>query len=250
MTSSFNIIGVMSGTSVDGLDLCYVSFNKDFLSNYKIICSETIDYPSNLKTNLINAINLDDTKLKELDFKLSDENVMEFFLEYDKHNKENKVRIVTDYGNIEIQLFDNTKFHRSNFIYLTKKNYFEGTQFYRVINNFVIQAGNSDNRKISQKRKKIGRYLLPNDLDKGYSHKRGMVSMPSSLVDNPYKMASPYEFFIVQSREGAHHLDGNYTVFGKVTTGMNTVDKIAATPTDNLDWPLKNIYIKRVEIIE
>ncbi len=187
---------------------------------------------------------------KENNFKLSDKNVMEFFLEYEKHNKENKVRIVTDYGDIELQLFENTKFHRSNFIYLTKKNYFEGTQFYRVINNFVIQAGNSDNRKISQKRKKIGRYLLPNDLDKGYSHKRGMVSMPSSLIDNPYKMASPYEFFIVQSIEGAHHLDGNYTVFGKVTKGMNTVDKIAATPTDNLDWPLKNIYIKRVEIIE
>ena len=191
------------------------------------------------------------TKIKkEEKFKLSDENVMEFFLEYDKHNKENLVRIVTDYGNIEIQLFDNTKFHRSNFIYLTKKNYFEGTQFYRVINNFVIQAGNSDNRKVSQKRKKIGRYLLPNDLDKGYSHERGMVSMPSSLVDNPYKMASPFEFFIVQSKNGAHHLDGDYTVFGKVISGMNTVDKIAATPTDNLDWPLQNIYIKRVEIIE
>jgi len=183
-------------------------------------------------------------------FKLSDENVMEFFLEYDRHNKENKVRIVTDYGNIEMRLFNNTKFHRSNFIYLTKKNYFEGTQFYRVINNFVIQAGNSDNRKISQKRKKIGRYLLPNDLDKGYSHKRGMVSMPSSLVDNPYKMASPFEFFIVQSKNGAHHLDGSYTVFGKVISGMDTVDKIASTPTDNLDWPLQNIYIKRVEIIE
>ena len=187
---------------------------------------------------------------KEEKFKLSDENVMEFFLEYDKHNKENLVRIVTDYGNIEIQLFDNTKFHRSNFIYLTKKNYFEDTQFYRVINNFVIQAGNSDNKKISQKRKKIGRYLLPNDLEKGYSHERGMVSMPSSLVDNPYKMASPFEFFIVKSKNGAHHLDGDYTVFGKVMSGMNTVDKIAATPTDNLDWPLQNIYIKRVEIIE
>ena len=187
---------------------------------------------------------------KELDFKLSDENVMEFFLEYDKHNKENKVRIVTDYGNIEIQLFDNTKFHRSNFIYLTKKNYFEGTQFYRVINNFVIQAGNSDNRKISQKRKKIGRYLLPNDLDKGYSHKRGMVSMPSSLIDNPYKMASPFEFFIVQKKDGAHHLDGNYTIFGKVIKGMGTVDKIAATATDNSDWPIENIYINRVEIIQ
>ena len=187
---------------------------------------------------------------KENNFKLSDKNVMEFFLEYEKHNKENKVRIYTDFGNIDIQLFDNTKFHRSNFIYLTKKNYFEGTQFYRVINNFVIQGGNSDNRKISQKRKKIGRYLLPNDLDKGYSHKRGMVSMPSSLVDNPYKMASPFEFFIVQSKTGAHHLDGNYTVFGSVISGMDTVDKIAATPTDDLDWPLQNIYIKRVEIIQ
>ena len=187
---------------------------------------------------------------KELDFKLSDENVMEFFLEYDKHNKENKVRIVTDYGNIEIQLFDNTKFHRSYFIYLTKKNYVEGFQFYREINNFVIQAGNSDNRKISQKRKKIGRYLLRNDLDKGYIHKRGMVSMPSSLIDNPYKMASPFEFFIVQKKDGAHHLDGNYTIFGKVIKGMETVDKIAATATDNLDWPIENIYINRVEIIQ
>ena len=187
---------------------------------------------------------------KNVGFKLSDENVMEFFLDYDKKNKENKVRIYTDFGDIEIELFKETKFHRSNFIYLTKKNYFEDTQFYRVINNFMIQGGNSDNRKISLKRKKIGKYLLPNDLDKGYTHKRGMISMPSSLIDNPYKMASPFEFFIVQSKNGAHHLDGNYTVFGKVIKGMNTVDKIASTPTDNLDWPLENIYIRKVTIIE
>ncbi len=183
------------------------------------------------------------------EFRLSDKNIMEFLLEYDKHNKENKVRIFTDYGNIDIELFYNTKFHRSNFIFLTKQNYFDDTQFYRVINNFVVQAGNSDSRKIPNKRKKIGRYLLPNDLNKGYTHKRGMISMPSSLVDNPYKMASPFEFFIVQSKEGAHHLDGNYTVFGKVIGGMETVDKIAATPTDNLDWPIDNIYIRKVEII-
>tara|TARA_X000000950_G_scaffold279560_1_gene372533 strand:+ start:67 stop:762 length:696 start_codon:yes stop_codon:yes gene_type:complete len=186
----------------------------------------------------------------ENEFRLSDDNVMEFFLDYNKTNKENKVRIFTDYGEIDIMLFENTKFHRSNFIYLTKMNYFQNTQFYRVINNFVIQAGNSDNRKISQKRKKIGRYLLPNDLNKGHTHKRGMVSMPSSLVDNPYKMASPFEFFIVQKKDGAHHLDGDYTVFGKVTKGMDTVDKIASRPTDNRDWPIDNIYIKKVEIIE
>ena len=187
--------------------------------------------------------------VKKNEFKLSDDNVMEFFLEYDKVNKESKVRIHTDFGNIDLLLFSNTKFHRSNFIYLTKKNYFEGTQFYRVINNFMIQGGNSDSRKISQKRKEIGRYLLPNDLDKGYTHERGMLSMPSSLIDNPYKMASPFEFFIVQSKNGAHHLDGNYTVFGKVIGGMSIVDKIAATPTDESDWPLKNVYIKKVTII-
>jgi cyclophilin family peptidyl-prolyl cis-trans isomerase len=186
----------------------------------------------------------------ENEFRLSDDNVMEFFLDYDKNHKENKVRIFTDYGEIDILLFENTKFHRSNFIYLTKKNYFQNTQFYRVINNFIIQGGNSDNRKISQKRKKIGRYLLPNDLNKGHTHKRGMVSMPSSLVDNPYKMASPFEFFIVQKKNGAHHLDGDYTVFGKVTKGMDTVDKIASRPTDNRDWPIDNVYIKKVEIIE
>ena len=185
----------------------------------------------------------------EKEFRLSDDNVMEFFLEYDKKNKENKVRIFTELGEIDILLFKNTKFHRSNFIYLTKKNYFQSTQFYRVINNFVIQAGNSDNRKVSQKRKKIGRYLLPNDLNKGHTHKRGMVSMPSSLVDNPYKMASPFEFFIVQKKDGAHHLDGNYTVFGKVIKGMDTVDKIASRPTDDRDWPIDNIYINKVEII-
>ena len=184
------------------------------------------------------------------EFRLSDDNVMEFFLEYDKNNKENKVRIFTELGEIDILLFKNTKFHRSNFIYLTKKNYFQSTQFYRVINNFVIQAGNSDNRKVSQKRKKIGRYLLPNDLNKGHTHKRGMVSMPSSLVDNPYKMASPFEFFIVQKKDGAHHLDGNYTVFGKVIKGMDTVDKIASRPTDDRDWPIDNIYINKVEIID
>ena len=186
----------------------------------------------------------------ENEFRLSDDNVMEFFLDYDKNHKENKVRIFTDFGEIDILLFENTKFHRSNFIYLTKKNYFQNTQFYRVINNFIIQGGNSDNRKISQKRKKIGRYLLPNDLNKGHTHKRGMVSMPSSLVDNPYKMASPFEFFIVQKKNGAHHLDGDYTVFGKVTKGMDTVDKIASRPTDNRDWPIDNVYIKKVEIID
>jgi cyclophilin family peptidyl-prolyl cis-trans isomerase len=189
-------------------------------------------------------------EIKETTFLLTDDNVMEFFLEYDKKHKENKVRITTDFGEIDIKLFEATKFHRSNFIYLTKKKYFNNTQFYRVINNYIIQGGNSDDQQTLNKRKKIGRYLLPNDHKKGFKHDRGMVSMPSSAVANPYKMASPFEFFIVQQHGGAHNLDGDYAVFGKVVKGMEVVDKIAAVPTDKGDWPQTNIYIKKIEIIE
>ena len=184
------------------------------------------------------------------EFKLTDDNVIEFLFDYEKSNKENLVRIYTPFGEIDILLYNNTPYHRSNFIYLTKKKYFEGTQFYRVINDFVIQAGNSDNTKVSKKRRDIGKYLLPNDFNKGHTHKRGMVSMPSSSVDNPYKMASPFEFFIVQKKDGAHHLNGNYTIFGEVIDGMETVDIIANLPTDNRDWPLNNVYINKVEIID
>jgi cyclophilin family peptidyl-prolyl cis-trans isomerase len=209
---------------------------------------ETSNIPKNKKTNVTDQINELKEEVKE-NIILTDENVIDFLFEYEKNNKENHVRIYTPFGEIEILLYDNTPYHRSNFIYLTKKKYFEGTQFYRVINDFVIQAGNSDNIKVSKKRRDIGKYLLPNDFNKGHTHKRGMVSMPSSTVDNPYKMASPFEFFIVQKKDGAHHLNGSYTIFGEVIDGMETVDIIANLPTDNRDWPLNNVYINKVEIV-
>ncbi|HAB26975.1 MAG TPA: peptidylprolyl isomerase, partial [Xanthomarina gelatinilytica] len=99
--------------------------------------------------------------------RLTDENAMEFFLQYEKENPENKVRITTTFGDIDILLFNETKFHRANFIFLTKQGYFNGTQFYRVIDNFIVQAGNSDDPKVSKKRNEIGRYLLPTDTKRG-----------------------------------------------------------------------------------
>jgi peptidyl-prolyl cis-trans isomerase A (cyclophilin A) len=209
---------------------------------------ETSNIRKNKKTNVRDQIIELKEEVKE-NIILTDENVIDFLFEYEKNNKENHVRIYTPFGEIEILLYNNTPYHRSNFIYLTKKKYFDGTQFYRVINDFVIQAGNSDNIKVSKKRRDIGKYLLPNDFNKGHTHKRGMVSMPSSTVDNPYKMASPFEFFIVQKKDGAHHLNGSYTIFGEVIDGMETVDIIANLPTDNRDWPLNNVYINKVEIV-
>ncbi|WNH11534.1 peptidylprolyl isomerase [Thalassobellus suaedae] len=194
---------------------------------------------------------IDSTKTEEEPFKkLDSKNAMHFFQEYDKHHKENKVRITTDFGSIDILLFNETKYHRSNFIFLTKQKYFNDTQFYRVIDNFMVQAGNSDDKKTARKRSEIGKYLLPTDTKRGFKHDRGVISMPSSEIDNPHKLASPFEFFIVQQKGGSHFLDGDYTIFGKVIRGMDVIDKIAAVETDEADWPLHNIYIRNVEIIE
>ena len=181
---------------------------------------------------------------------LTEKTAMDFFLEYEKHNQENTVRLYTDFGEIDIFLYPKTKFHRANFIYLTKRDYFSGTQFYRVIDNFMIQAGNTDDPKVKRKRRFIGKYLLPRDTKRGYKHHRGTVSMPSSDIENPHKLASPYEFFIVQNPRGEYRLDADYTIFGKVIRGMDVVDKIAKVETDKADWPLKNIYINKVEILK
>ena len=203
---------------------------------------------NNTKVTSITKVKKETSKAKSK-FILTEKNSMDFFLEYDKFHKENVVELDTDMGKIEITLFNETKFHRSNFLYLSKLNYFKSTQFYRVINNFIIQGGNSDNRKIWKKRKSIGKYLLPVDNNHGFKHSRGMVSMPSSIIKNPHKLASPYEFFIVQSKSGAHFLDGDYTIFGKVTKGMDVVDKIAGVDTDDLDWPISNIFINNVKVL-
>ena len=176
--------------------------------------------------------------------KLSEKNAIPFLFEFSKKNKENKVRLETEYGNIDILLYENTNIHRANFIFLTKEKYFDGTIFHRVVPNFIIQGGNSDNPKTMLKRSKIGKYLLPPDSRKGNKHHRGVISMPSSEMDNPHKLASPYEFFIVQQSPGAYHLDKDYTAFGKVIKGMDIVDRINQEPTDNRETPHKNIYIK------
>ena len=181
---------------------------------------------------------------------LNDDNAIPFFYEYNKKHKENKVKISTKFGDIIIELFRETPYHRSNFIYLTRKGYFNGTSFHRVVKDFIIQGGSSDSRAVTGRRGEIGRYLLPPDTDSGLKHHRGVVSMPSSdNVDNPHKLASPYEFFIVTRSPGAYHLDGKYTVFDKVIRGMDVVDKINRLPTDSRDWPYENIRME-VEVLE
>ena len=183
-------------------------------------------------------------------FELTDDNAIDFFHKYNRTLTENKVKLTTRFGTITIQLFDNVPYHKANFIYLTKKGYFDNTMFHRVVKGFIIQGGNADNKETGIKRSKIGRYVLPPDAHKGHRHDRGIVSMPSSEIDNPHMLASPYEFFIVVTKPGSYHLDGDYTPFGKVIDGMDVVDEINAQPVGKGDWPLENIYILKAEVVK
>ena len=183
-------------------------------------------------------------------FVLTEENAIDFFFDYQKDLQANKVRLTTSMGSFTVQLYDNVPYHKANFIYLTRKGYFDNTMFHRVVKNFIIQGGNADNMETARKRKEIGRYLLPPDTRKGYKHHRGTISMPSSEINNPHMLASPYEFFIVVTDPGSYHLDGDYTAFGRVIEGMDVVDRINQVPVDDGDWPMKNIYIQKAEVLE
>ena len=125
------------------------------------------------------------------------------------------------------------------------QKYFDETFFYRVAKNFVIQGGNSDRDEMARKRFQIGRdYTIPQEQVKGLSHVRGAVALSKQWVDNPSNRSTPFEFFIVVAKKGAHHLDGEHTIFGNVIKGMNVADKISNVPVDGSEWPLDNIFIK------
>ena len=181
--------------------------------------------------------------------KITNENVVAFLTEYGKNNPETRVKITTRLGEIDIQLFMDTPLHRANFIYLVKQEYFNETFFHRVVPKFIIQGGNSDLSATNKKRYELGDdYLLPAEIK--YPHVYGSISGAKEYRENPDKKSHPFEFFIFLGKPvSKKHLDGSYTVFGKVTKGMEVVEKIANLASDTGEWPLQNVYMT-AEVIE
>ena len=176
-------------------------------------------------------------------------NVDAFFTEYEKQNRETKVLIKTKFGDIKLRLYNNTPIHRANFIFLTKIGYFNTTVIYRVAKNFVIQGGNSDDIYTMKQRHKYGNYLLKPEFRSNRKHKYGALASAREWENNPNKLSSPFEFYIVQNRKGAHHLDNEHTVFGEVISGFRTIDKIANLEAGIDEWPIEDVFLK-VEVIK
>lgn len=225
-----------------------------FLASCGEAPKEKTDLPEPEQTQVdstgADTTDLQEPKEQEEEFELTEENAIDFFFDYQKKIKANKVRLTTSMGSFTVELYDNVPYHKANFIYLTRKGYFDNTMFHRVVKDFIIQGGNADNKATAEKRAKIGRYLLPPDTRKGHRHHRGTISMPSSEIDNPHMLASPYEFFIVVTDPGAYHLDQEYTPFGRVVEGMDVVDAINQVPVDEGDWPSQNVYILKAEVVD
>ena len=179
--------------------------------------------------------------------------------------KNQYVRVKTSYGECIIRLYNETPKHRDNFIKLTKKGFFNGTLFHRVIQNFMIQGGDPDSKNakpgIELGNGDVG-YTVPAEFKDSLFHKRGVLA--AARDDNPLKASSGCQFYIVEGKRitdakmdsleqgrlkgykipewerewyrsvgGTPQLDHNYTVYGEVVSGIDMVDRIAAVKKMN-----------------
>lgn len=183
-----------------------------------------------------------------------------------------KVRIQTDMGEIVVKLYDETPLHRDNFIALVKKGFYDSLLFHRIIPNFMIQGGDP-----ASKNAEAGVMLgmgggdmerIPAEFRPNLFHKKGALA--AARDNNPQKASSACQFYLVQGKKysadelnmmenqmgskfspearnayttlgGTPFLDQNYTVFGEIISGLEVVDKIAASQRNPQDRPLTDI---------
>ena len=131
----------------------------------------------------------------------------------------------------------------SNFKYLADKGFYDGLIFHRVIEGFMIQGGCPDGNGRGNPGYSIKGEFSSNGVKNNLKHERGVISMARSSIS--YDSAGSQFFIIHQS---SPHLDGDYAAFGRVTKGIEAVDKIAAVETDESDRPVKDVIIKTITV--
>lgn len=202
---------------------------------------------------------------------------------YISHKRVSGFRIKTSMGAFVIRLFDETPEYRDNFIKLVSDDFYDSLLVHRVIKDFLIQTGAADTRNAGRD-DVVGwqgpGYSIPMKLVPGIFHRRGAIAASKLPTErNPRNFSDGSQFYVVCGRVftpeeldkiekqknkkftpeqrqvyttigGAPYLDGDYTVFGEVVSGMEVVDKIASVEVYNVDRPEKDIRIIDVEIIK
>ena len=130
----------------------------------------------------------------------------------------------------------------NNFISLVKKGFYDGIIFHRVIEGFMIQGGDPEGTGMGGPGYSIQGEFNYNGFANDLKHTPGVLSMARAM--DPDSAGS--QFFIMH--EAAPHLDGQYAAFGKVTDGLDVVNKIAEVPTDYSDRPLEPQMIQNMTV--
>jgi cyclophilin family peptidyl-prolyl cis-trans isomerase len=163
-----------------------------------------------------------------------------------KSKKDEVVTISTSQGDIKLILFDDTPLHKANFLKLAKSGFYTGTTFHRVIQNFMVQGGDA-NSKLDTDPTNDGmgqpnEVTIPAEIRPAHQHKFGAVAAArQGDFVNPTRASSSSQFYLVQNHNGTPHLNGQYTVFGQVISGLDVIDKIAAQPKDERDRPITDV---------
>lgn len=189
-----------------------------------------------------------------------------------KSKKDYLITFKTPYGEMKAILHDQTPLHKQNFIKLVEEKFYDNLLFHRVIEGFMIQGGdpNSRNAAPGERLGSGGGNLekIPAEFRPELFHQKGALA--AARDNNPEKKSSACQFYIVQGKimdeitldaqlkrggripippqkeayktvGGTPHLDGGYTVFGQVISGMAVIDSIASRPRDRADRPLEDI---------
>ena len=146
-----------------------------------------------------------------------------------------------DLGSMEVELFPEVApITVKNFLDLVSNNFYNGIIFHRVIEGFMIQGGDPTGTGTGGSKNKIKGEFIQNGVKNELMHSRGVISMARTMIPD----SASSQFFIMH--QDAPHLDGAYAAFGIVISGIEVVDKIAASETNRYDKPLNDIVIKEI----
>jgi peptidylprolyl isomerase len=205
--------------------------------------------PSQMNKTFEEKESFDEVKLKKPTDSINKKNAVAFLEKYGPLNPETHLVIKTRLGDIGLRLYEDTPLHRASFVFLAKVGYFDTTCFYRVVPDFIIQGGESERLDTQRYKARYTRYKIPSEFRENRRHKYGAIALARDWVNNPQKKSTAFEFYIVQNRKGAHHLDGEHTVFGEVTYGFETIDRIVNLEAGSDEWPLEDVFMK-IEVLK